>query len=219
MSRSWFSGAALAAALVIPAAVALADEVAPPAQRDLVVLRVDGMTCPSGCAAKVSRGLKAVDGVQEVTTRFPQREFDVRFDPARVGVARLLEVVKGLGYRPTAPGPVTATLEAHGVRLVGRAAGTLRAGGEGSIHVTVTPAAGARADVRLLRITGAGTGSLVVSGGDETGAAREVTFGLRAPKDARAGEQAVIVRVTIAADGDEPERTLELRVPVTLECC
>lgn len=216
MSRSWISGAAVVVALTLPA-VALADEV-PAAQRDLVVLHVDGMSCPSGCAAKVSRGLKAVAGVEEVTTRFAQREFDVRFDPARVGVPRLLEVVKGLGYRPAARGPVTATLEAHGVKLVGRAAGTVRAGGEGAVLVSVTPAA-AGADVRLIRITGAGTGALVVSGGDEAGAAREVTFTLRAPKDARAGELAVIVRVTIAGDEGQPERTLELRVPVTIGCC
>ncbi len=216
MSRSWFTRAAVAVALTLPA-VAVADEVVAPAQRNVVVLHVEGMTCPSGCAARVSRALKGLDGVDEVTTRFPQREFDVRFDPSRVGVPRLLEVVKELGFTPTPRGPAAATLEAHGVKLAGRAAEALRAGGEGTVRVRVTPAT-AGAEVRLIRITGAGTGPLVVSGGDDTGA-REVTFTLLAPKDARPGEQAVIVRVTLAAHDGQPERTLELRVPVTIDCC
>lgn len=214
MSRSWITRAILAVALGVPV-VALADDVAAPAQRNLVVLRVDGMTCPSGCAAKVARGLKAVDGVEEVRTRFAQREFDVRYDPARVSVPRLLEVVQGLGYRPTPRGPASASIEGHGVRVVGRAAEVLRPGGESAVHVRVT----VDAPARLIRITGAGTGPLVVTGGDETGAAREVAFTVSAPEDAARGEHAVVVRVTIAASEDEPERTLELRVPVTIDCC
>jgi copper chaperone len=60
-------------------------------------LKVQGMTC-GGCAASVTRVLKAVPGVSDVAVTLSLGEAKVAFDPARTTVAALRSAIEDAGY-------------------------------------------------------------------------------------------------------------------------
>ena len=62
-------------------------------------LGVQGMTCAS-CVSRVERGLKRVDGVQDVTVNLATERANVTYDPERVAPGALLEAVEARGYTP-----------------------------------------------------------------------------------------------------------------------
>ncbi|THF69181.1 copper-translocating P-type ATPase [Deinococcus sp. Arct2-2] len=68
-------------------------------------LGVQGMTCAS-CVGRVERGLKKVEGVDEVTVNLATERASVTYDPALTTPQLLLDKVKDVGYEP-----VTSTLE------------------------------------------------------------------------------------------------------------
>ena len=69
---------------------------------ETVVLRVDGMTCPS-CGFTVRTALKRLDGVRGA--KVAQSEGPVvEYDAAKVTPQRMIEAVNALGYRASLPG-------------------------------------------------------------------------------------------------------------------
>jgi len=62
-----------------------------------VTLKVDGMTC-GGCVASVTRVLKTVEGVDDVSVTLVPGQAEVTFDPARTGVPALRAAVEGAGF-------------------------------------------------------------------------------------------------------------------------
>ncbi len=75
----------------LPAALAGADD------SETVVLQVDGMTCGS-CAAGIQAVLGNLDGVQTADVSFDKGQAIVSFDPERVSLDAMSEVIQGLGY-------------------------------------------------------------------------------------------------------------------------
>lgn len=67
-----------------------------------VTIPVDGMSCVS-CAARVTRALKRVEGVQEVQVSLERREAVVQFWPDRVSPDHLRSAINALGYKAGLP--------------------------------------------------------------------------------------------------------------------
>lgn len=64
---------------------------------DNVVLTVQGMSC-QGCVASVTRVLKAVPGVADVTVTLHPGTARVAYDETRTSVAALKTAVQDAGY-------------------------------------------------------------------------------------------------------------------------
>ena len=62
-----------------------------------VTFKVQGMTC-GGCTASVTRALKSVQGVNDVTVTLQPGEATVAFDPAATDVATLRSTIENAGY-------------------------------------------------------------------------------------------------------------------------
>ncbi|HLP42972.1 MAG TPA: heavy metal translocating P-type ATPase, partial [Fibrobacteria bacterium] len=60
---------------------------------------VEGMTC-ANCVARVEKALKKEPGVLEARVNLATSRADVRFDPARADLARILHRVREAGYAP-----------------------------------------------------------------------------------------------------------------------
>lgn len=60
-------------------------------------LKVTGMTC-GGCASKVTRALKAIDGVGDVQVSVDAGEASVQYDERRSSPEQLKSAVSGAGY-------------------------------------------------------------------------------------------------------------------------
>lgn len=61
------------------------------------ILKVNGMTC-GGCVGKVTKALKAVDGVTEVKVSLDAGEATVQFDEHSTSLQNLKSSVESLGY-------------------------------------------------------------------------------------------------------------------------
>ncbi len=59
---------------------------------------IKGMTCAS-CAATIEKGLSKLDGVSEAGVNFGTQKATVTFDPEKTNIKKLIEAVKGLGYK------------------------------------------------------------------------------------------------------------------------
>ncbi|HET9148444.1 MAG TPA: heavy metal-associated domain-containing protein, partial [Acetobacteraceae bacterium] len=64
--------------------------------RQHVRLPIEGMTCAT-CAGRVEKALNRLDGV-EASVNLAGETADIRYDPARNGVAGLAEAVEDAGY-------------------------------------------------------------------------------------------------------------------------
>ncbi|MFC4455686.1 heavy metal translocating P-type ATPase [Deinococcus sonorensis] len=62
-------------------------------------LGVQGMTCAS-CVGRVERGLKRVEGVDDVAVNLATERATVQYDPARTSPQTLLDTVRDVGYEP-----------------------------------------------------------------------------------------------------------------------
>ncbi len=62
-----------------------------------IELPVTGMTCAS-CTATIEKALASMDGVREATINFTTQRAFVSYDPGRVRVARIINVIKESGY-------------------------------------------------------------------------------------------------------------------------
>lgn len=61
------------------------------------IFKVSGMTC-GGCVSKVTKILKAINGVDEVNVTLANGEAKVQFDADLSSSAELKAAVKGAGY-------------------------------------------------------------------------------------------------------------------------
>lgn len=61
-------------------------------------IRVDGMHCKM-CAASVTKALKATAGVEDVQVSAEKGEAVVKFDDAKVTLAKLREVINSTGFK------------------------------------------------------------------------------------------------------------------------
>ena len=62
-----------------------------------VTLKVEGMTC-GGCVASVTRVLRALPGVSDVTVSLPAGTAQVSFDEARTDESALRAAIEDAGY-------------------------------------------------------------------------------------------------------------------------
>ena len=62
-----------------------------------VTLKVQGMTC-GGCVASVTRVLKAVPGVSDVSVTLRPGEAKVAFDPGTTNAGALRAAIENAGY-------------------------------------------------------------------------------------------------------------------------
>ncbi|MGQ2983275.1 heavy-metal-associated domain-containing protein [Flavobacterium sp.] len=58
--------------------------------------KIDGMTCPTGCAAMIEKKLAGLDGVGEAKVDFEKQTATVSFDAAKQTPEKLVETVEGL---------------------------------------------------------------------------------------------------------------------------
>lgn len=64
-------------------------------------LQISGMTC-AACAARIEKGLKRLDGVEDANVNLALEKSKVTYDPVRVDVGQLADKVESLGYRVAA---------------------------------------------------------------------------------------------------------------------
>jgi len=64
---------------------------------ETVTLTVDGMSC-GGCAASVTRALKATPGVSDAVVELAAKRATVTFDPAHTSVPALKSAIDDAGY-------------------------------------------------------------------------------------------------------------------------
>lgn len=66
------------------------------ANLETTTFKIDGMTCPMGCAATIEKKLAKMDGVQEAKVDFEKKEATVSFDPAKQTPEKFVETVETL---------------------------------------------------------------------------------------------------------------------------
>jgi copper chaperone CopZ len=65
-----------------------------------LLIRIEGMHCHR-CQQAIQRALHARDGVFEAEVDFPTRQASVLYDPGKVNVRELMDVIADAGYRAT----------------------------------------------------------------------------------------------------------------------
>lgn len=60
-------------------------------------LQITGMTC-AACANRIEKGLNKLEGVSSANVNFALEKASVTYDPGKVGVDKLEETIKKLGY-------------------------------------------------------------------------------------------------------------------------
>ncbi|MEC1455669.1 heavy metal translocating P-type ATPase [Bacillus haynesii] len=61
-------------------------------------LQISGMTC-AACAARIEKGLKRLDGVQDANVNLALEKSKIVYDPGQIEVGQLAEKVESLGYQ------------------------------------------------------------------------------------------------------------------------
>jgi copper chaperone CopZ len=59
--------------------------------------KISGMHCTS-CAFNIDGELEDTDGVEEANTNFAKAETEVKFDPEKVSVDKIIKLIKSVGY-------------------------------------------------------------------------------------------------------------------------
>lgn len=70
------------------------------------LLKVDGMTC-NGCVQSVTRALKRVPGVQDVSVLLAEGSARVTYDPGAVQPQQLVGAVEKAGYDASVVAPAS----------------------------------------------------------------------------------------------------------------
>jgi len=65
-----------------------------------ITLPVNGMTC-ANCAANIERGLKKLEGIQDINVNFAAEQAAVTFDPKQLHVKDIIKNIQGSGYSVT----------------------------------------------------------------------------------------------------------------------
>lgn len=67
-----------------------------------VTIAIDGMSC-SACAARLKRGLKALDGVIDAEVSLEQKNARVRYLTAKTDPDKLVAAIRGMGFETGTP--------------------------------------------------------------------------------------------------------------------
>ena len=67
-------------------------------QDQLAIIRVEGMHCHK-CEKTIQNSLTREDGVHEVEVDFLSGQASVLFDPSKIQVGKLMELIQEAGYR------------------------------------------------------------------------------------------------------------------------
>jgi Cu+-exporting ATPase len=62
--------------------------------------KITGMHCTS-CAFNIDGELEDTDGVEEANTNFAKAQTEVKFDPEKVSVDKIIKLIKTVGYTAT----------------------------------------------------------------------------------------------------------------------
>ncbi|HYD91591.1 MAG TPA: heavy-metal-associated domain-containing protein [Flavobacterium sp.] len=66
------------------------------ANLETTTFKIDGMTCPMGCAATIEQKLAKMDGVQEAKVDFESKTATISFDAAKQTPEKFVETVEGI---------------------------------------------------------------------------------------------------------------------------
>lgn len=66
------------------------------ANLETTTFKIDGMTCPMGCAATIEKKLAKMDGVGEAKVDYEKKTATISFDPAKQTPEKFVETVEGL---------------------------------------------------------------------------------------------------------------------------
>lgn len=66
------------------------------ANLETTTFKIDGMTCPMGCAATIEKKLAKMDGVGEAKVDYDKKTATVSYDPAKQTPEKFVETVEGL---------------------------------------------------------------------------------------------------------------------------
>ena len=72
--------------------------VAASAATKTVVIKVEGMTC-GGCATSLTLALKEAPGVEDAKVSYEKGEAWIKYDGAKVTLAKLREVINNTGFK------------------------------------------------------------------------------------------------------------------------
>ena len=59
--------------------------------------KIIGMHCTS-CAFNIDGELEDADGVEEANTNFAKAQTEVKFDPEKINVDKIIKLIKSVGY-------------------------------------------------------------------------------------------------------------------------
>ncbi len=59
--------------------------------------KITGMHCTS-CAFNIDGELEDTEGIDEANTNFAKAETEVKFDPKKVSVEKIIKLIKTVGY-------------------------------------------------------------------------------------------------------------------------
>lgn len=62
-----------------------------------IILKITGMHCTS-CAFNIDGELEDTDGVKEAKTNYAKQVTEITFDPEKVSVEKMQEIISSLGY-------------------------------------------------------------------------------------------------------------------------
>ena len=63
------------------------------------VIKISGMHCSAGCAAKVENGLKSVEGISKVNVNFDKKNAFVVFDKNKISKADIIKSINEIGFK------------------------------------------------------------------------------------------------------------------------
>lgn len=63
-------------------------------------LNVKGMTC-SGCARTITKGVKKLPGIEQLTVRLEDKLVEVEFDSSKISLQKIEDEIRKMGYKPT----------------------------------------------------------------------------------------------------------------------
>jgi Cu+-exporting ATPase len=64
------------------------------------VFKISGMHC-TGCTLEVDDALEETEGIEESNTHYAKAQTEVKFNPEKVSVDKIIEIIKTVGYTAT----------------------------------------------------------------------------------------------------------------------
>jgi Cu+-exporting ATPase len=64
------------------------------------IFKISGMHC-TGCTLEVDDVLEEAEGIEESNTHYAKAQTEVKFDPEKVSVDKIIKLIKSVGYAAT----------------------------------------------------------------------------------------------------------------------